>query len=125
MYDVSFNYMKETVFSGVKPTSIPHIGNYIGALRQWIELQKNYNCYYCIVDDHAITIPQDPKLLREQIYAIAATYIAIGIDPKKSTLFLQSDVSQHTELGWLLMTQTKMGELSRMTQFKDKSKKNR
>ncbi len=115
--------MKETVFSGVKPTSILHIGNYIGALRQWIELQKNYNCYYCIVDDHAITIPQDPKLLREQIYAIAATYIAIGIDPKKSTLFLQSDVSQHTELGWLLMTQTKMGELSRMTQFKDKSKK--
>ncbi|MDF1497100.1 MAG: tryptophan--tRNA ligase [Patescibacteria group bacterium] len=115
--------MKETVFSGVKPTSIPHIGNYIGALRQWVELQKDYNCYYCIVDDHAITVPQDPKMLREQIYAIAATYLAVGIDPKKSTLFLQSDVAQHTELGWLLMTQTKMGELSRMTQYKDKSKK--
>ena len=115
--------MKEIVFSGVKPTSIPHLGNYIGALRQWTELQKDYNCYYCIVDDHAITVPQDPKMLREQIYVIAATYLAIGIDPKKSTLFLQSDVAQHTELGWLLMTQTKMGELSRMTQFKDKSQK--
>ncbi len=115
--------MKETVFSGVKPTSIPHIGNYIGALRQWVDLQKNYNCYYCIVDDHAITVPQDPKALREQIHIIAATYLAVGIDPKKSTLFLQSDVAQHTELGWLLMTQTKMGELSRMTQFKDKSQK--
>jgi len=115
--------MKEIVFSGVKPTSIPHIGNYIGALRQWVDLQKSYNCYFCIVDDHAITVPQDPKMLREQIYAIAATYLAVGIDPKKSTLFLQSDVAQHTELGWLLMTQTKMGELSRMTQFKDKSQK--
>lgn len=115
--------MKETVFSGVKPTSIPHIGNYIGALRQWVDLQKSYNCYYCIVDDHAITVPQDPKALRDQIYTIAAAYLAVGIDPKKSTLFLQSDVAQHTELGWLLMTQTKMGELSRMTQFKDKSQK--
>jgi tryptophanyl-tRNA synthetase len=115
--------MKEIVFSGVKPTSIPHIGNYIGALRQWVDLQKDYNCYFCIVDDHAITVPQDPKMLREQIYAIAATYLAVGIDPKKSTLFLQSDVAQHTELGWLLITQTKMGELSRMTQFKDKSQK--
>ncbi len=115
--------MKETVFSGVKPTSIPHIGNYIGALRQWVDLQKDYNCYYCVVDDHAITVPQDPAKLREQTHAIAATYLAIGIDPKKSTLFLQSDVAQHTELGWILMTQTKMGELSRMTQFKDKSRK--
>ncbi len=115
--------MKETVFSGVKPTSIPHIGNYIGALCQWVNLQKDYNCYYCVVDNHAITIPQDPKKLREQTYAITATYLAIGIDPQKSTLFLQSDVAQHTELSWILMTQTKMGELSRMTQFKDKSKK--
>ena len=121
--EVLLTYMKEIVFSGVKPTSIPHLGNYIGALRQWVELQKDYNCYYCIVDDHAVTVPQDPKMLREQIYAIAATYLAVGIDPKKSTLFLQSDVAQHTELGWLLMTQTKMGELSRMTQYKDKSKK--
>ncbi|MBU2567060.1 tryptophan--tRNA ligase [Patescibacteria group bacterium] len=115
--------MKETVFSGVKPTSVPHIGNYIGALQQWVKLQQDYNCYYCIVDDHAITVPQNPKQLREQTHAIAATYLAVGIDPKKSVLFLQSDVAQHTELAWLLMTITKMGELSRMTQFKDKSQK--
>jgi tryptophanyl-tRNA synthetase len=115
--------MKEIVFSGVQPTKNLHIGNYIGALKQWVDLQKNYNCYFCIVDDHAITVPQDPKILHQQILNIAATYLAIGIDPKKCTLYVQSDVAQHTELGWLLMTQTKMGELSRMTQFKDKSKK--
>ncbi|MFZ6015290.1 MAG: tryptophan--tRNA ligase [Patescibacteria group bacterium] len=115
--------MKETVFSGVQPTKNLHIGNYIGALKQWTNLQKDYNCYFCIVDDHAITVPQDPERLHQQILNIAATYLAIGIDPKKSILYIQSDVAQHTELGWLLMTITKMGELSRMTQFKDKSRK--
>ncbi|MFA6161356.1 MAG: tryptophan--tRNA ligase [Patescibacteria group bacterium] len=115
--------MKDIVFSGVQPTRNLHIGNYIGALKQWAHIQQQHHCYFCIVDEHAITVPQDPKLLRERTLTVAAVYLAAGIDPKKSILFIQSEVPQHTELGWLMMTLAKMGELERMTQYKDKSKK--
>lgn len=115
--------MKDIVFSGVKPTHDLHIGNYIGALKQWAHIQQQHHCYFCIVDEHAITVPQEPKLLRERTMNVAAVYLAAGIDPKKSILFIQSEVPQHTELGWLLNTIAKMGELERMTQYKDKSKK--
>lgn len=115
--------MKDIVFSGVQPTRNLHIGNYIGALKQWTRIQQQHHCYFCIVDQHAITVPQDPAQLRNRILTMAAIYLAIGIDPKKSILFIQSEVPQHTELSWLLMTIAKMGELERMTQFKDKSRK--
>lgn len=109
------------VFSGVQPTGNIHIGNYLGALKQFVELQKDHECIYCIVDEHAITVPQDPKKLREHILDVAALYIAIGIDPKKSIIFVQSQVSGHAELGWVLCCNCYTGELSRMTQFKAKS----
>ncbi|MDO4485862.1 MAG: tryptophan--tRNA ligase [Bacillota bacterium] len=110
------------VFSGVQPTGNIHIGNYLGALRQFVELQDENECIYCIVDLHSITVPQDPKELRKHILDVAALYMAIGIDPKKSTIFVQSDVSGHAELSWILTCNSYTGELSRMTQFKDKSK---
>ena len=110
------------VFSGVQPTGNIHLGNYLGALKQFVELQEDNQCLYCIVDEHAITVPQDPKELREHILDVAALYLAIGIDPKKSIVFVQSQVSGHAELGWVLCCQSYTGELSRMTQFKDKSK---
>ena len=110
------------VFSGVQPTGNIHIGNYLGALKQFVELQEDHECIYCIVDEHAITVPQDPKALREHILDVAALYLAVGVDPKKSIVFVQSDVSGHAELGWVLCCNSSTGELSRMTQFKDKSK---
>ena len=110
------------VFSGVQPTGNIHLGNYLGALKQFVELQENNECIYCIVDLHAITVPQDPKELREHILDVAALYLAVGVDPKKSIVFVQSDVSGHSELGWILNCNSYTGELSRMTQFKDKSK---
>ena len=110
------------VFSGVQPTGNIHIGNYLGALKQFVELQEDHECIYCIVDEHAITVPQDPKELREHILDVAALYMAVGIDPKKATIFVQSTVPQHAELSWILTCNSYTGELSRMTQFKDKSK---
>ena len=110
------------VFSGVQPTGNIHLGNYLGALKQFVELQDDHECIYCIVDEHAITVPQDPKALREHILDVAALYLAVGVDPKKSIVFVQSDVSGHAELGWVLCYNSSTGELSRMTQFKDKSK---
>ena len=110
------------VFSGVQPTGNIHLGNYLGALKQFVELQDDHECIYCIVDEHAITVPQDPKELREHILDVAALYLAVGVDPKKSIVFVQSDVSGHAELGWVLCCNSSTGELSRMTQFKDKSK---
>lgn len=118
VYDSS---MKEIVFSGVQPTSQLHIGNYIGALKQWVDFQHKNECIFSIVDLHAITVPQDPKELRKNILEVAATYLAIGIDPVKNILYIQSEVSAHAELAWILGTIAKMGELERMTQFKDKS----
>lgn len=110
------------VFSGVQPTGNIHIGNYLGALKQFVELQDENECIYCIVDLHSITVPQDPKELRKHILDVAALYIAVGVDPKKSIIFVQSDVSGHAELSWILTCNSYTGELSRMTQFKDKSK---
>ncbi len=110
------------VFSGVQPTGNLHIGNYLGALKQFVELQDEAECIYCVVDMHSITLPQDPKELRSHILDIAALYMAVGIDPKKSIIFVQSEVSQHAELSWVLTCSSYTGELSRMTQFKDKAK---
>lgn len=110
------------VFSGVQPTGNIHIGNYLGALKQFVELQDENECIYCIVDLHSITVPQDPKELRKHILDVAALYMAVGVDPKKSIIFVQSDVSGHAELSWILTCNSYTGELSRMTQFKDKSK---
>lgn len=109
------------VFSGVQPTGNIHLGNYLGALRQFVELQEEYQCLYCIVDLHAITVAQDPKELRKHILDVAALYLAVGVDPKKSIVFVQSDVPGHSELGWILTCSSYTGELSRMTQFKAKS----
>jgi len=112
------------LFSGMQPSADSlQIGNYIGALLQWRDLQDTHDALFCVVDLHAITVAQDPKLLREQTRRTAAQYIAAGIDPEKSTLFVQSHVPAHTELAWVLNTITGFGEASRMTQFKDKSSK--
>ena len=110
------------VFSGVQPTGNIHIGNYLGALKQFVELQDENECIYCIVDLHSITLPQDPKVLRENILDVAALYMAVGLDPKKSIIFVQSMVPGHAELSWILMCNSYTGELSRMTQFKQKSR---
>ena len=112
---------KKIILSGIQPSSRLTLGNYLGALKNWVRLQNDYECYFTAVDLHTITVRQDPKELREQTYLALATYIASGIDPHQSTLFAQSHVSEHAELGWVLNCFTYMGELSRMTQFKDKS----
>ena len=111
------------VFSGAQPSGELSIGNYMGALRQWVNMQNDYDCLYCIVDLHAITVRQDAAALRKACLDAAALYLAIGIDPQKSTVFIQSHAPQHAELGWILNCYTQMGELSRMTQFKDKSQR--
>lgn len=113
---------KKIVFSGVKPSGSLTLGNYIGAIKNWVELQDEYNCYYCIVDLHAITVPQIPKDLRKNTLDVLALYLACGIDPEKSTIFMQSHVSAHTELSWVLNTISYMGQLGRMTQYKEKSR---
>lgn len=110
------------VFSGVQPTGNIHIGNYLGALKQFVELQNDNDCVYCIVDMHSITVPQNPKELRRHTLDVAALYLAVGLDPKKAIIFVQSDVPGHAELAWILMCNAYTGELSRMTQFKDKNK---
>lgn len=114
---------KKIVFSGVQPSGALTIGNYIGAIKRWTTLQDEYNCYYSVVDQHAITVPQKPKDLRKNTLDILALLMACGIDPDKSTLFIQSHVTEHAELTWVLNTMTYMGQLNRMTQFKDKSKR--
>lgn len=111
------------VFSGVQPTGNIHLGNYLGALKQFVELQEDNECIYCIVDEHAITVPQDPKELKKHILDVAALYLAVGLDPKKSIIFVQSQVSGHAELGWILTCCANTGELFRMTQFKAKSQR--
>lgn len=111
----------QTIFSGIQPSGTITLGNYIGAMKQFVELQDQYNCYFCIVDEHAITVPQDPIQLRKNIRSLAALYIAVGIDPEKATLFIQSEVPAHAQAGWMLQCVTYIGELERMTQFKDKS----
>lgn len=115
--------VKKTVFSGVQPTGKITLGNYLGAIRNWRPLQDEYNCLYCVVDLHSLTVTQVPAELRKNTMDLVALYIACGIDPKKSSLFIQSHVSAHAELAWILDTVCYVGELNRMTQFKDKSRK--
>jgi len=112
---------KPIVFSGAQPSGELTIGNYMGALRQWVHMQDDYDCIYCIVDQHAITARQDAEQLRSRTLDTLALYLACGIDPAKSTIFVQSHVPEHAQLGWVLNCYTYFGELSRMTQFKDKS----
>ena len=114
---------KKTIFSGIQPSGILTLGNYLGAIKNWITLQDEYQCYYCVVDMHAITVRQDPAELRKRSLDVAAIYMAAGIDPKKSNIYIQSHVPQHAELGWILNCYTYLGELSRMTQYKDKASK--
>lgn len=111
----------KTIFSGIQPTGSVTLGNYIGAMKQFIDLQHDYDCYFCIVDQHAITVPQDRLQLRKNIRGLAALYLAIGLDPEKATLFIQSEVPAHAQAGWMLQCVAYIGELERMTQFKDKS----
>lgn len=114
---------KKIVFSGVQPSGALTIGNYLGAIKNWVGLQDEYDCYYCIVDLHAITVPQIAKDLRKNTLDVLALYMACGMDPEKSTLFIQSHVPAHLELSWVLNTMTYMGQLNRMTQFKEKSRR--
>ena len=113
------------IFSGIRPTGGLHIGNYLGAIKQWIALQETNECVFCIVDLHAMTTPYNPKELQKNILETTAVYLAAGINPEKSIIFVQSEVKEHAELAWLLGTITPMGELSRMTQFKDKSEQHK
>ncbi|WP_232695512.1 tryptophan--tRNA ligase [Brevibacillus daliensis] len=111
----------KTIFSGIQPSGVITLGNYLGALRQFVQLQDEYNCYFCIVNQHAITVPQDPQKLKENTRSLAALYLAVGLDPAKITLFVQSEVPAHTKLGWIMQCTTYVGEMERMTQYKDKS----
>ncbi len=117
--------MKKRIFSGVAPSGNIHIGNYLGAIKNWVPLQDEYDSVFCIVDLHALTTPQNPEKLKRKIIEIATIYLAAGLDPKKNTIFIQSHVPEHAELTWILNTITKISELDRMTQFKEKSKEYR
>lgn len=114
---------KKRVLSGIQPSGNLTIGNYLGALQQWVAEQDNFDCYFCVVNMHAITVPQDPETLRTKTREVAAIYLASGIDPQKSTVFIQSHVPAHAELAWILTCLTPLGWLNRMTQFKDKAAK--
>ena len=114
---------KKNMLSLIQPTNTPHLGNYLGAMRNWVKLQNDYNCYFGIADLHSITVRQDPVKLRNQIKESYALLIAAGLDPEQSTLFVQGHNPNHAELSWILSCYTQFGELSRMTQFKDKSAK--
>lgn len=116
--------MTKRIFSGAQPTGQLHIGNYLGALKNWVALQDEYEAFYCIVNLHAITLPQEPASLRKATLDLARIYLAAGVDPSRSTIFIQSDVPEHAELAWTLSCIARMGELERMTQFKDKGKGN-
>ncbi len=115
---------KKTIFSGIQPSGELTLGSYLGAIKNWVDLCEEYNCYYCIVDMHSITVRQNPAELRRRTIEQLAQYIACGLDPQKNTVFIQSHVPAHAELAWVLSCYTMFGELSRMTQFKDKSAKN-
>jgi tryptophanyl-tRNA synthetase len=115
--------MPKRIFSGAQPTGNIHLGNYLGALRNWVALQRDYESFFCIVNLHGITLPQDPKVLAAKTRELARIYLAVGIDPNVSTVFVQSDVPAHAEMTWLLNCLARMSELERMTQFKDKARK--
>ncbi len=110
--------MSKRIFSGIKPTGNLHIGNYIGAVNQWVKLQQDYQCIYCIVDLHAITVPQEPKILHEKIRELTALYLACGVNPEKSIIFVQSHNPDHASLAWIMDCIASMGQLERMTQYK-------
>lgn len=118
------NSIHKTVLSGVQPSGNLHIGNYLGAISQWVALQKDYHCLFCIVDYHAITVHQNPADLRRRILEVAKTYLALGVNPEHSAIFQQSQISGHTELGWILNCIARIADLNKMTQFKDKAGKN-
>jgi len=120
---VTAAHSKSVVLSGIQPSGRLTLGNYLGALKNWVTLSDTYDCHYMLVDLHAITVRQDPAVLRERCYEFLALYLACGLDPAKNTLFVQSHVPAHSRLGWILNCYTQFGELSRMTQFKDKSAK--
>src|SRR5690349_8126742 len=117
--------MKGRIFSGIQPTHTLHLGNYLGAVRNWVRMQQEYECIYCVVDMHAITLWQDPKELRAAIRSVTAAYMTAGLDPKKSILFNQSQVHEHAELAWVFNCVVRLGWLNRMTQFKEKAGKDR
>src|SRR5215213_5164927 len=117
--------MAKRIFSGAQPTGNLHIGNYIGAVRNWVAFQHDYDSFYCVVDLHALTVPQDPARLAAKTHEVARIYLAAGVDPAVSTIFVQSDVKEHAELAWVLNCVSRISELERMTQFKDKAKKQR
>jgi len=119
--DMSIRADSQRLFSGIQPTGTIHLGNYLGAITQWVALQETHDALYCVVDLHAITVPQDPDALQRAILDTAKWYIAAGVNPEQSTIFVQSDVSAHAELGWILNTIARMGDMEKMTQFKDKS----
>src|SRR5262249_37803358 len=111
------------IFSGIQPTGEPHIGNYLGAIKNWVQLQSQHESIYCVVDYHAITLPYDPAQLRARAREMALSIIAAGVDPDTATLFIQSAVPEHTELAWIFNSVTPLGELERQTQFKEKSQR--
>src|SRR3989338_3311431 len=110
--------MNKVIFSGVQPSGSLHLGNYLGVIKTWVNLQSQYDCIFCVVDYHAITVKQEPEELRRKIIEIAKSYLAAGINPETAIIFQQSRVSAHTELAWILNTIVKLAELERMTQFK-------
>jgi tryptophanyl-tRNA synthetase len=112
---------KKRVFSGMQPSGEAHIGNYLGALKRWAQMQDTYDCIWCIVDDHAVAAGSDPSMLPRNTIDLAVSFLAVGLDPERASLFVQSDVPEHTELQWLFNTITPVGDLERMTQYKDKS----
>lgn len=116
---------RKRIFSGAQPSGYVTLGNYLGAIKNWVELQDEYDCIYCIVDLHALTVRQDPNVFRERCYSFLAQYLACGLDPEKNVIYFQSHVSAHAELAWILNCYTYIGELSRMTQFKEKARKHK
>jgi tryptophanyl-tRNA synthetase len=114
---------RRRVFSGMQPSGEAHLGNYLGAFRRWVEMQERYDCIFCIVDDHAITAGGDPRELPRNVVDLAVSFLAVGLDPERSIIFVQSDVAEHTELAWLFNAVTPVGELERMTQYKDKAQR--
>ncbi len=115
--------VKKRVFSGMQPSGEAHLGNYLGALRRWVDMQDDYDCFWCIVDQHAITAGGSPAEMPAQVLDLAISFLAVGLDPERSTIFVQSDVPEHTELAWLFNAVTPVGDLERMTQYKEKSQR--
>jgi tryptophanyl-tRNA synthetase len=114
---------RKRVFSGMQPSGEAHLGNYLGALKRWVRMQDDHDCIWCIVDDHAITAGGDPREMPRNIFDLAVSFLAVGLDPERAIIFVQSDVHEHTELAWLLNAVTPVGDLERMTQYKDKSQR--